>query len=55
MNKLKMNNSKILYTFDDQFLTSAAKFDRHIATTDFVTKPNPTSSFNSSVSKLKLN
>jgi len=44
-----------MITSDDQFWTSAVKFDRHIATTDFVTEPNPTSSLNSSVSNVKIN
>jgi hypothetical protein len=42
-------------TLDDQFLTSASIFDRHMATTDFVTEPNPTSSLISIVFKFKSN
>ncbi len=44
-----------MITSDAQFWTSAVKFDKHIATTDFVTEPNPTSSLNSSVSNVKTN
>jgi len=40
---------------DDQFLISAVKFDKHIATTDLVTEPKPTSSLISIVSNVKIN
>ena len=39
----------------DQFLTSAVKFDKHMATTDLVTDPKPTSNLISIVSKVKIN
>jgi hypothetical protein len=39
-----MKKMKKMITSDDQFCTSAVKFDKHIATTDFVTEPKPTSS-----------
>ncbi len=39
----------------DQFFTSAVKFDKHIATTDFVTEPKPTSSLISIVFNVKIN
>ena len=42
-------------TSDDQFFTSAVKFDKHMATTDFVTDPNPTSSVTSIVSNVRIN
>lgn len=39
----------------DQFFKSAVRFDRHIAMTDFVTEPKPTSSLISIVSKVRTN
>jgi hypothetical protein len=49
------NKFRFILTSDDQFLTSAVKFDKHIATTDFVTEPKPTSSLISIVSNVKIN
>jgi len=40
---------------DDQFLISADKVDKHIATTDFVIEPKPTSNLISIVSNVKIN
>jgi len=54
--KLKWREmKKKVITSDDQFWTSAVKFDKHIATTDFVTEPKPTSSLTSIVSNVKTN
>jgi len=39
---------------DDQFLTSAVKSERHIATTDFVDEPKPSSSLISIVSQISI-
>ncbi len=50
-----MKKMKKMITSDDQFCTSAVKFDKHIATTDFVTEPKPTSSLTWIVSNDKTN
>lgn len=46
---------RIERTFDDQFCTSAVIDETAMATTDLVTAPRPTCSFNSSVSSVKTN
>lgn len=49
------HNSVFIFTFVDQFLISAVRFDKHIATRVFVTEPKPTSSFISMHSNVKIN